>query len=151
MWSHDLSTYDVIVQFHTKLWIIGDHMSLFSLLAVGTSFLISIYNMNMTPQDPNNPALKYMPYIYPIFMLLIFNSLPAALTWYYTVSNLITLGIQFTIQNYILDHEKILAQMHERRKAPKVKTKSKWQEQYEKMMETQKKMQELKQSQKNKK
>ncbi|HEY2725546.1 MAG TPA: membrane protein insertase YidC, partial [Parafilimonas sp.] len=76
-----------------------------------------------------------------------------ALTWYYTVSNLITLGIQFTIQNYILDHEKILAQMHEKRKAPKkVKAKSKWQEQYEKMMETQKKMQELKnQNQKNKK
>jgi len=85
-------------------------------------------------------------------MILIFNSLPSALTWYYTVSNLITLGIQFTIQNYILDHEKILAQMHERRKAPKVKPKSKWQEQYEKMMETQKKMQELKQQQsKNKK
>ena len=31
--------------------------------------------------------------------------------------------------------------MHERRKAPKVKTKSKWQEQYEKMMENQKKVQ----------
>ena len=78
-------------------------------------------------------------------MLLIFNSLPAALTWYYTVSNLITLGIQFTIQNYILDHEKILAQMHERRKAPKVKAKSKWQEQYEKMLENQKKVQAMKQ------
>jgi YidC/Oxa1 family membrane protein insertase len=152
LWAHDLSTYDVIVQFHSKIWIIGDHISLFSLLAVGTSFLISIYNMNMTPQDPNNPALKYMPYIYPAFMLLFFNSMPAALTWYYTVSNLITLGIQFTIQNYILDHEKILAQMHERRKAPKAKAKSKWQEQYEKMMENQKKMQQLKQqSQKNKK
>lgn len=150
LWANDLSTYDVIVQFHTKLWIIGDHISLFSLLAVGTSFLISIYNMSMTPQDPNNPALKYMPYIYPVFMLLIFNSLPAALTWYYTVSNLITLGIQFTIQNYILDHEKILADMHERRSKPKVKTKSKWQEQYERMMETQKKVQELKQSQKKK-
>ncbi len=145
LWSHDLSTYDIVAQFHTKFWLIGDHVSLFALLAVGTSFLISIYNMNMTPQDPNNPALKYMPYIYPVFMLLIFNSLPAALTWYYTVSNLITLGIQFTIQNYILDHEKILAQMHERRKAPKVKAKSKWQQQYEKMMETQKKVQQLKQ------
>ena len=108
--------------------------------------------MSMTPQDPNNPALKYMPYIYPIFMLLFFNSLPAALTWYYTVSNLITLGIQFTIQNYILDHEKILAQMSERRKTPKVKPKSKWQEQYEKMMEAQKKVQQIKdQSKKGKK
>ncbi len=152
LWSKDLSTYDVLVQFHSKIFFIGDHISLFALLAVATSFLISIYNMNMTPSDPNNPALKYMPYVYPIFMLLFFNSLPAALTWYYTVSNLITLGIQFTIQNYILDHEKILAQMHERRKTPKVKTKSKWQEQYEKMVETQKKVQQLKQqTQKNKK
>ncbi len=152
LWSHDLSTYDILVQFGSKIFIIGDHISLFALLAVATSFLISIYNMNMTPQDPNNPALKYMPYIYPVFMLLFFNSLPAALTWYYTVSNLITLGIQFTIQNYILDHDKILAQMHERRKAPKVKPKSKWQEQYEKMVETQKKVQQMKnQSPKNKK
>ncbi|MBV9963064.1 MAG: membrane protein insertase YidC [Parafilimonas sp.] len=153
LWSNDLSTNDVLVQFHSKIFIIGDHISLFALLAVGTSFLISLYNMNMTPSDPNNPALKYMPYIYPIFMILIFNSLPSALTWYYTVSNLITLGIQFTIQNYILDHEKILAKMDERRKTPKVKPKSKWQEQYEKMIETQKKMQQLKQQQnpKNKK
>jgi len=152
LWAKDLSTADIIVQFHSKIFLIGDHISLFALLAVVTSFLISIYNMNMTPSDPNNPALKYMPYIYPVFMILFFNSLPAALTWYYTVSNLITLGIQFTIQNYILDHDKILAQMHERRKAPKAKTKSKWQEQYEKMMETQKKIQQMKdQSQKNKK
>ena len=152
LWSHDLSTNDVLVQFGSKLFIIGDHISLFALLAVATSFLISIYNMNMTPQDPNNPALKYMPYIYPVFMLIFFNSLPAALTWYYTVSNLITLGIQFTIQNYILDHEKILAQMHERRKAPKVKPKSKWAAQYEKMMEAQKKVQQMKdQSDKKKK
>jgi len=152
LWSKDLSTYDILVQFHSKIFIIGDHISLFALLAVATSFLISIYNMNMTPQDPNNPALKYMPYIYPIFMLLFFNSLPAALTWYYTVSNLITLGIQFTIQNYILDHEKILAQMSERRKTPKAKPKSKWQEQYEKMMEAQKKVQQIKdQSKKGKK
>ena len=58
-----------------------------------TSFLISIYNMNMTP-DSGNPALKYMPYIFPFILLFIFNSLPAALTWYYTVSNIITLALQ---------------------------------------------------------
>ena len=152
LWAKDLSAYDVIAKLPFSIPGYGDHVSLFTLTAVATSFLISIYNMNMTPSDPNNPALKYMPYIYPIFMLLFFNSLPAALTWYYTVSNLITLGIQFTIQNYILDHDKILAQMDERRKAPKVKPKSKWQEQYEKMVETQKKVQQMKeQSQKNKK
>ncbi len=142
LWTKDLSSYDILVQFNSKIFLIGDHISLFALLAVITSFLISIYNMNMTATDPNNPALKYMPYIYPVFMILIFNSLPSALTWYYTVSNLITLLIQWVIKTYIIDHDKILAQMAEKRKAPKQKTK--WQERYEQMVESQKKVQDLK-------
>ncbi len=51
----------------------------------------------MTP-DQSNPAMKYMPYIMPVFLLFFFNGLPSALTWYYTVSNLITLCLQFVIQ-----------------------------------------------------
>ncbi|MEP6513706.1 MAG: membrane protein insertase YidC [Parafilimonas sp.] len=147
LWTHDLSAYDILVKFHTKIFIIGDHISLFALLAVVTSFLISLYNMNMTATDPNNPALKYMPYIYPVFMFIIFNNLPAALNWYYTVSNVITLAIQFVIQRYIIDHDKILAQMDAKRKAPKAK--SKWQERYEQMMESQKKVQGMKQKAQN--
>ena len=72
-------------------------------------------------------------------MLFIFNSLPSALTWYYTVSNIITLLLQWTINNYIIDHDKILAKMEENRKKPK--TKSKWQERIEQMQEQQKKAQ----------
>ena len=67
-----------------------------------------------------------MPYIFPFVLLFIFNSLPAALTWYYTVSNVITLILQWVIQNYIIDHSKILAKLEENKKKPK--TKSKWQE-----------------------
>ena len=63
LWADDLSAYDVIFRFPFHIWGLGSHLSLFTLLAVGTSFLISIYNMNMTP-DQNNPALKYMPYIF---------------------------------------------------------------------------------------
>jgi YidC/Oxa1 family membrane protein insertase len=96
----------------------------------------------MTP-DQNNPVLKYMPYIFPIFLLGIFNRLPSALTWYYTVSNVITLALQFVIQNYIIDHDKILAQIDLNRKKPK--SKPKWQERLEQMQEAQKKMQEMKQ------
>ena len=99
---------------------------------------ISIYNMNMTP-DQSNPALKYMPYIFPFVLLFIFNSLPAALTWYYTVSNVITLMLQWVIQNYIIDHDKILAKIEANRKTPKAK--SKWQERMEQMQEQQKKLQ----------
>jgi YidC/Oxa1 family membrane protein insertase len=88
----------------------------------------------MTP-DQNNPALKYMPYIFPFILLFVFNKLPAALTWYYTVSNLITLILQFVIQNYIIDHDKILAKIDENRKKPK--NKSKWQERLEQMQAAQ--------------
>ena len=93
--------------------------------------------MSIMP-DQNNPVLKYMPYIFPVFLLFIFNSLPSALTWYYTVSNLITLALQFIILNYIIDHDKILAKIEINRKKPK--SKSKWQEKFEQMQEQQKKL-----------
>jgi len=143
LWADDLSAYDSIVNFGEIpiiSTIYGDHVSLFTITACLTSFLISIYSMSMTP-DQSNPVLKYMPYIFPVFLLFIFNSLPAALTWYYTVSNLVTLILQFIIQNYIINHDKILAKMDENRKKPK--TKSKWQERFEQMQEQQKKMKEI--------
>ena len=140
LWADDLSAYDSILNFGDIPLIssiYGSHVSLFTITACLTSFLISIYSMSMTP-DQSNPVLKYMPYIFPVFLLFIFNKLPAALTWYYTVSNLVTLGLQFIIQNYIINHDKILAKMEENRKKPK--TKSKWQERFEQIQEQQKKM-----------
>jgi YidC/Oxa1 family membrane protein insertase len=148
LWSKDLSSYDSLVSWNTEIWGIGTHISLFTITAVLTSFLISIYNMSMTPTQ-DNPALKYMPYIFPFVLFFVFNRLPSALTWYYTVSNIITLGLQFVIQNYIINHDKILAKIDEKRKAPK-KT-SKWQEKYSQMMESQKKLQEMKNKTQNKK
>jgi YidC/Oxa1 family membrane protein insertase len=148
LWSHDLSSYDTLVSWNTEVWGIGNHVSLFTITAVLTSFLISIYNMSMTPTQ-DNPALKYMPYIFPFILFFVFNRLPSALTWYYTVSNIITLGLQFVIQTYIIDHDKILAKIDEKRKAPK-KT-SKWQERYSQVMESQKKLQDMKNKTQNKK
>ncbi len=138
LWSHDLSVYDTVIKLGFTIPAYGNHISLFATLAVVTSFLISLYGMSMTP-DQSNPAMKYMPYIMPVMLLLFFNRLPSALTWYYTVSNLITLVLQFVIQNYIIDHEKILAKLQANRAKPK--SKSKWQERLEQMQENQRKMQ----------
>ena len=93
-------------------------------------------------QDNTNPVMKYMPYIFPVLLLGVFNNLPAALTWYYTVSNTITLLLQIIIQKYIINHDKILAQIGENRKKP-VKQ-SKLQERIQAMQESQKKIQDLK-------
>ncbi len=136
-WSKDLSSYDAVLSWDFNIPGLGSHLSLFTVLAVVTSLLISLYSMSMTP-DQNNPVMKYMPYIFPIMLLGIFNGLPSALTWYYTVSNVITLILQFVIQNYIIDHDKILAEIQSNKKKPREK--SKWQERLEQMQATQKKV-----------
>ena len=141
LWATDLAAYDSIAKLPFEIPFYGDHVSLFTLTAVITSLLISIYSMS-NMQDNSNPLMKYMPYIFPVLLLGVFNKLPSALTWYYTVSNTITLILQIVIQKYIIDHDKILAQISEKRKQP-VK-KSKMAERIEAMQESQKKMQELK-------
>jgi YidC/Oxa1 family membrane protein insertase len=140
-WSKDLSSYDAVITWGFNFPGVGSHLSLFTVLAVITSLLISLYSMSMTP-DQGNPVLKYMPYIFPVMLLGIFNSLPSALTWYYTVSNVITLVLQFVIQNYIIDHDKILAGLEANKKKPR--SKSKWQERLEQMQSTQKKVGDMK-------
>jgi YidC/Oxa1 family membrane protein insertase len=145
LWANDLSAYDDLIRFGdipVISYLLGNHLSLFTITAVITSLAISLYSMSMTP-DQSNPVLKYMPYIFPVFLLFIFNKLPSALTWYYTVSNIVTLVLQFVIQNYIIDHDKILAKMDENRKKPK--SKSKWQERLEQMQEQQKKVKDMQQ------
>lgn len=144
LWAKDLAAYDSIYTFgHIPVIdsLYGDHISLFTITATLTSLLISIYSMS-NMQDNSNPVMKYMPYIFPVLLLGVFNNLPSALTWYYTVSNTITLILQIVIQKYIINHEKILAQIEENKKKP-VKQ-SKLQERLAAMQEAQKKAQEAK-------
>jgi len=141
LWAKDLAAYDSIATLPFSIPFYGDHVSLFTITATVTSLIISIYSMS-NMQDNSNPVMKYMPYIFPVMLLGVFNNLPAALTWYYTVSNTITLLLQIVIQKYIINHEKILAQIEENRKKP-VKQ-SKFQERMMAMQEQNKKLQEMK-------
>jgi YidC/Oxa1 family membrane protein insertase len=141
LWATDLSSYDSIYQLPFSIPFYGDHIILFTILATVTSLLISLYGMaNM--QDTGNPMMKYLPFIFPVVLLGVFNRMPAALTWYYTVSNVITLLIQFVIQTYIIDHEKILAKLQENKKRPV--TKSKWQDKIDAMQQSNEKLKQLK-------
>jgi YidC/Oxa1 family membrane protein insertase len=141
-WAKDLSSYDSIFNLPFSIPFYGNHISLFTITAVITSLLISLYGMS-NMQDNSNPVMKYMPFIFPVILLGVFNKLPSSLTWYYTVSNAITLLIQFVIQKYIINHEKILAQLQENKKKPA--TQSKWQEKINAMQESNKKLQSMQQ------
>ncbi len=142
LWANDLSSYDSIYNLPFSIPFYGSHISLFTILAVITSLLISLYGMS-NMQDNSNPVMKYMPFIFPVILLGVFNRLPSSLTWYYTVSNAITLLIQFVIQKYIIDHEKILAQLEANKKKPA--SKSKWQERITAMQDSNKKLQSMQQ------
>lgn len=141
LWAKDLASYDSIATLPFSIPFYGDHVSLFTITATLTSLLISIYSMS-NMQDNSNPVMKYMPYIFPILLLGVFNNLPAALTWYYTISNSITLILQIVIQKYVINHDKIRAQIDANRKKP-VKQ-SKLAERMQAMQETNKKLQEAK-------
>jgi YidC/Oxa1 family membrane protein insertase len=141
-WAKDLSSYDSIYNLPFNIPFYGDHISLFTIFAVITSLLISLYGMS-NMQDNSNPVMKYLPFIFPVVLLGVFNRLPSALTWYYTVSNVITLLIQLVIQKYIIDHDKILAKLQENKKKPPVK--NKWQERITAMQESNEKLKSMKQ------
>ncbi len=141
LWANDLAAYDSILKLPFNMPFYGDHVSLFTLTAVITSMLISIYSMS-NMQDNSNPVMKYMPYIFPVLLLGVFNNLPSALTWYYTISNTITLLLQIFIQKYVINHDKIKEQMAENMKKPR-KT-SLIAEKVAAMQESQKKLQDLK-------
>lgn len=137
LWAKDLSTFDSILTLPFSIPAYGNHVSLWTLLFVATSLVMALYNMNSTPTDNSNPALKYMPFIMPVIFLGVFNKMPSALTFYYVVSNIFTLILQFVIQNYVINHDKIRAQIEENKtKGPKT---SKF---MEKMVEMQKQNQE---------
>jgi YidC/Oxa1 family membrane protein insertase len=120
LWAKDLSTFDSIYKLPFSIPAFGDHISLWTLLFVATSLFLALYSMQTTPTDNSNPALKYMPFIMPIIFLGIFNKMPAALTFYYVVSNVFTIVLQWFINNYVINHEKIRAQIEENKsKGPK--------------------------------
>jgi YidC/Oxa1 family membrane protein insertase len=133
LWAKDLSTYDSILNLPFTIPFYGNHISLFTLLMTATSLMLAFYNRGMA--DQSNPVMKYMPYIFPIMLLGIFNRTAAALTFYYFLSNVISIALQWVLQTFVINHDKIHARIQENKKKPV--SKSKWQERLEEMQKRQ--------------
>jgi len=122
LWADDLSAYDEVLKLPFNIPFYGDHVSLFPILA---SVAIFFY-MQMTQSQQMNmqqPAQEGMPDMQKMMkmMLFFFNSYASSLSLYYFISNLLTLGIMLVIKNYILDEDKIHAQIQENKKKPEKK------------------------------
>ncbi|MEM7485429.1 MAG: membrane protein insertase YidC [Bacteroidota bacterium] len=136
LWAEDLSSYDTIFNLPFAIPFYGDHVSLFPILA---SVAIFFY-MTMTTgqsmqmqQQPGMPNMKFIMYLSPVMMLFFFNNYASGLSLYYFISNLITIFIMLAIKNYILDEDKIHAQIQENKKKPKKE--NKFQKKMREMME----------------
>src|SRR5690606_2464115 len=128
LWVDDLSSFDVIAELPFTIPFYGNHVSLLPILASVAIFFSMKLNsdgdmMASQPTQEGMPdmkkMMKWMMYFSPILMLFFFNNYASGLSLYYFVSNLITIGIILVIKLYIIDEEKVHANIEEKRKKPK--------------------------------
>lgn len=140
LWADDLSAYDSIVDFGFNVPLLGDHLSLFALLMAVTMFIYSKMTSSQMSDDPNMAGMKFMSvWLMPIMMFFICNNLSAALSYYYLLSNIITMGMTWYIRKFVVTEEKVRADMMLRANQPKKK--SKWQQRLEEAQKMQEQMQ----------
>ncbi len=119
LWSNDLSSFDSILKLPFSIPLYGDHVSLFALLAaIAVFFYTKMTSGDQQMQAPTQEGMpdmgkmmKVMLYISPVMMLVFFNNYGSGLSLYNLMSNVITIGIMFVIKNYIVDSNKIHAQI----------------------------------------
>ena len=99
LWADDLSAYDSIWDFGVNVPLLGDHLSLFALLMALTMFFYSKMTSGQMSDDPNMAGMKFMSvWLMPIMMFFICNNLSAALSYYYLLSNIITMIMTWYIR-----------------------------------------------------
>ena len=133
LWADDLSSFDSIYDFPNGFSIpmYGDHVSLFPILAAIAIFfymkMTTGQQMASQPTQEGMPdmgkMMKYMIYFSPILMLVFFNQYASGLSLYYFISNMISIAIMLVIKNYILDEDKIHAQIQVNKTKPKKQNK----------------------------
>ena len=148
LWADDLSAYDSILNFGFRIPLVGDHLSLFALLMALSMFFYSKITTASQPgaDDPNMASMRFMSvWMMAIMMFFICNSLSSGLSYYYLLSNLITMGETFIIKKYCVNPDAIMAKLKasEGKKQPK----SKWQVRLEEAQRMQEQMMKQKQQQ----
>jgi YidC/Oxa1 family membrane protein insertase len=116
LWAPDLSTYDSFIKLpFTVPFGVGNHISLFTVLMTASSIGYAYYNNQITPTQPGPVNMKVLGYIMPLMFMFVLNSFPAGLTFYYFVSNIVTIAQQLLIKRFV-NEDKIRAILDENRR-----------------------------------
>ena len=125
LWASDLSAPDAIFSWTTHIPLIstyfGNHVSLFCLLMTATNIIYTHINMQNQPGGAAMPGMKWMMYLMPVMFLFFFNDYASGLSYYYFLSLLITIVQTYSFR-FIVDEEKVRAQMLANAKKPRKKS-----------------------------
>ena len=120
-----------------------DHISLFALLMAVSMFFYSKITMSQQAagNDPNAKMMQAMSlYMMPIMMFFICNNLSSGLSYYYLLSNLITMLETFVIRKWIVNPQEVLDKVRAAEASGKPAPKSKWQQRLEEAQKMQREM-----------
>ncbi len=116
LWANDLSTFDSVLNLPFSIPMYGNHVSLFTLLMTLSSLAYGYYNNLNTPDQTGQPIdMKKMAYVTPVIFMFVMNSLPAGMSFYYFISNIVTVLQQIGIRKFV-DEDKIKSILEENRK-----------------------------------
>ena len=132
LWAEDLSAYDSIVDFGVRIPLLGDHLSLFALLMAVVMWGYSKITMSQqaSGNDPSVKSMQFMSvWLMPIMMFFICNNLSSGLSYYYLISQLISMIEIFIIRKWCVKPASVLAKVEASKGKPLPK--SKWQQRLE--------------------
>ena len=125
LWASDLSSYDSILDFGFSIPWYGDHISLFTLLMAAAIVVQQKMNSGQMDTGQTMPGMKLMLYLMPVMMVLWFNNYSSGLSYYYFLSNIISIIQIYVIRKHIDEKallEKMKAKADKSAKEPKKKS-----------------------------
>lgn len=125
LWASDLSSYDSILDLPFSIPWYGDHISLFTLLMAAGIIVQQKMNSGQMDTGQTMPGMKLMLYLMPVMMVFWFNNYSSGLSYYYFLSNVISILQIYIIRKHIDEKalfEKLKAKAEKSAKEPKKKS-----------------------------
>jgi YidC/Oxa1 family membrane protein insertase len=136
LWADDLSSWDSIASLPFTIPFYGNHVSLFTLLMTATTMIYTMLSQTNMGDSAQAKQMKILMYVMPIMFLGVLNSYSSALSYYYFLANTVSIAQTLVIRYFIVDENKLRAQIDENKKKP-VKGKSRWAAKLEEMQKLQ--------------
>lgn len=133
LWATDLSTYDDLIRWGTSIPLLGNHLSIFTVLMTITT-IMTMKMSGAQMQESSMPGMKTMMYIMPVTFLFFLNDFSSGLTYYYFLANVITFGQNYLFKAFV-NEEEVLKKLQAKKANPRKK--SRWQLKLEEMQKMQ--------------